>query len=129
MTSSKPFSLKSFREYLSEGKIMASYCPACNKVHLPPRPMCPNCVGKANEWRELKGDGIIKAYTTIHVPLTKMMNQSPYTVGVIEFDEGGSISGLITNVRETDRDLIGLRVKTQIVKEGEEVKLCFKIAS
>lgn len=125
----KPFSLKSFREYLSEGKIMASYCPSCKKVHLPPRPICPNCMGKTNKWRELKGEGIIKAYTTIHVPLTKMMSQAPYTVGVIEFDEGGSTSGLITDARETDRDLINLRVKAQIVKEGEDIKLCFKIES
>lgn len=127
--SARPFSLKSFRDYLSEGKIMASYCPSCKKVHLPPRPTCPNCMEKTNEWRELKGEGVIKAFTIIHVPLTRMMKQSPYTVGVVEFDEGCSISGLITNVSETNRDLIGLRVKAQIVKEGEDPKLCFEIAS
>lgn len=125
----RPLSLKSFREYLSEGRIMASRCSSCGKIHLPPRPICSNCKKMVNEWMELKGEGIIKAFTVIHVPLSKMKNQSPYVIGIIDFDEGGSISGIIMNMHETDRDLIGLRVKGQIVKEDGEARLCFHIVS
>ena len=119
---------KAFGDFLGEEKIMGSRCKACGAIHLPPRPVCPECGGREQEWVELKGEGTIQAYTVITVPLTRLKEDCPYAVGVVKLDEGPSISGMILGVKEGDELTVGSRVKAEFVKEGEMTSLCFRPA-
>ena len=126
--SERPFSVKSFRDFLAENRIMGSMCKSCGKVHLPPRPICPDCGGLDLEWTELRGEGTIEAYTVIHVPLSGMKGRCPYCSAIVKLDEGPSISGLVLGFNDRGGVGIGSRVTAELVKEGELTKLCFKLS-
>jgi hypothetical protein len=119
--------VKTFNDYLGEGKIMGSCCKGCGAVQLPPRPVCTKCGRHEPEWIELQGEGTIQAYTIIAVPLTRLKESCPYAVGVVRLDDGPSISGMIVDVKEGDKAAVGTKVKAEFVKEGEKTALCFRV--
>jgi uncharacterized OB-fold protein len=117
---------KAFSDFLGEGKIMGSRCGGCGAIHLPPRPVCPECGRGDAEWIELGGEGVVQAYTVITVPLTRLKDRCPYAVGVVKLDEGPSISGSILGVADGGDIAVGSRVTAEFVKEGERTALCFR---
>jgi len=121
----REFTVKSFRDFLSEHKIMGVRCKSCGATSLPPRPICPECGARDLEWTELAGEGTIQTYTVIHVPTTQMKALCPYATGIIKLDAGPSISGLIEGVSE-EYLTVGTRVKAEFVQEGELTTLRFK---
>jgi uncharacterized OB-fold protein len=62
----------------------------------------------------------------ITVPLTRLKDRSPYTVGIVKLDDGPSISGMILDISDGYQISVGTRVKGEFVKEGERTDLCFK---
>lgn len=106
---------------------MASECQKCESVHLPPRPVCPDCGGDEMGWAELEGRGRVRAFSVINVPLTKMEECCPYTVAVVELDGGPSISGQVLDVHDGDAISVGDRVIAEFVEKGGETILCFKL--
>ncbi len=120
------FTSKSYADYLAEGKIRGSRCAKCGTLHLPPRPVCPECGGSEMAWADVSGDGVIRAFTVIHVSLSTMVGRSPYAVAVVKLDDGPSISGLVQDKR--DALSVGARVVAEFVKEGEKTTLCFQLA-
>ena len=121
------FTSKNFADSMAEGKIRGSKCAKCNALHLPPRPVCPECGGSEMTWEDVSGDGVLRAFTIVHVPLSTMMGRSPYAVAVVKLDDGPSISGLLLGVDRGDILSVGARVAAEFVKEGEKTALCFKI--
>ncbi|MBI4301717.1 MAG: hypothetical protein HY664_03840, partial [Chloroflexi bacterium] len=69
------FTGASFNKFLEEKKLMGSRCQKCQAVYLPPRPLCPQCQNPTMEWIEMKGDGKLVAFTTVHVSPTFMVEQ------------------------------------------------------
>lgn len=118
--------IKAFNDFLGEKKIMGSRCRGCGAVHLPPRPICPECGGREPTWVQLKGTGVVQAYTVITVPLTRLKESSPYAVGVVKLEEGPSISGTILGVKDGEEIAVGSKVKAEFVKEDERTVLCFR---
>ncbi len=121
------FTSKNFADSLVEGKIRGSKCAKCYVIHLPPRPVCPECGGSEMTWVDVSGDGVLRAFTIVHVPLSTMMGRSPYAVAVVKLDDGPSISGLLLGVDRGDTLSVGARVVAEFVKEGEKTALCFTI--
>lgn len=120
--------IKAFNDFLREGKIMGSRCTGCGEVHLPPRPVCTKCGSRDLEWVELKGEGVLQAYTVISVPLTRLKDRSPYAVGVVKLDDGPSISGMVLDVTSGEKIAVGSRMKAEFAREGERTALCFRSA-
>jgi len=79
-------------------------------------------------WEDISGNGVIRAFTVIQVPLSTMVGRSPYAVAVVKFDDGPSVSGLVLKVDEGDMLSVGARVVAEFVKEGKKTALCFKLA-
>ncbi len=46
--------------------ILGIRCPKCNKVLVPPRPVCGTCFGRLDEWVELPPEGVITSFTRLH---------------------------------------------------------------
>ncbi len=121
------FTSKNYADYLAEGKIRGSKCAKCGTLHLPPRPVCPGCGGSEMTWEDVSGDGVIRAFTVVHVPLSTMVGRSPYAVAVVKLDDGPSVTGLLLEVDEGETLSVGERVVAEFVKEGEKTVLCFKL--
>jgi uncharacterized OB-fold protein len=123
----KPFTTDSYREFLESGKIMASRCMGCGKLHLPPRPICSKCGGRSMEWVEIRGRGTLEAFTVIHVPPKRMKGRHPYATGIVRLEEGPRISGLILDIKRGEDVQIGAAVEAFIVREEDGAKLCFRL--
>ena len=117
---------EAFYQYLAEHKLMGSRCQSCGALHLPPRSLCPACYGDEMEWEQISGKGKLLAFTTVHIAPTAMIEagygrKNPYCTGIVQLDEGPSISAQITGVDPAapDQIEIGMPVRVAFVQRGE----------
>jgi uncharacterized OB-fold protein len=133
----KPFSDTSYEHFLNEGRIMGSKCKRCGAMALPPRPICISCFGKEMEWIPFKGIGKLAAFTIITVAPPYMVKEgfgrnNPYTVGVVELDEGVKTVARILEVdsKRPEQIKVGTPLKAEFLKKGEgpdrQTSLTFK---
>jgi uncharacterized OB-fold protein len=104
------FTIENFYNHIKEKKLMASKCSKCGKVTLPPKPMCPECLSRSLQWTELPKEGKLLTYTVIHVAPEKFQHLTPYPVGIIEFEPGVKLPGIIKDV-PLDKIKVGLKLK------------------
>ena len=114
-----------YEQFLSEKKIMASKCKKCGVVHLPPRPICPDCSGSEMEWKEIEGKGKLVAYTVIGVGPVPMIEagygrDNQYCAGIVELEGGLKASAQILNVdvNHPENIKIGTPVVAEFVERG-----------
>jgi len=113
MSTEKPFTIERFYKFLSQQKLMAGKCLKCEKIHLPPRPLCDNCFSEDFEWVSISGKGKLVAFTVIHVAPTQFQDLVPYAVGIIQLDNGLKIPGMIQGINQ------------EVLKIGIELTLDF----
>lgn len=79
-----------FWEATKEGKLLVQWCGACNAAIFYPREVCPQCLSSDSlEWRPASGKGTVYAYSVQHRPANPTMaDRVPYTVALVELDEG-----------------------------------------
>ncbi len=102
--------------------LVASECEKCNSLYFPPRMVCRKC-GKETKMRsrKLAGNGKIYSYSTVRVPTEAFKENAPYTVGIIELDEGPKVEGHIVDNGKIPK--IGAKVRTVFRKmytDGDE---------
>ena len=119
-------SVESFKEGLKESKLKGCICVRCGNPMLPPRMICNKCGSTDLKEHCFDSKGKIKTKTVIHVPLTKFQELSPYTVGIIQLDEGPMITGMVLG--DNDKIKIGDRVEAVYLDVGEEKVLAFKVS-
>ncbi|MGD8966349.1 MAG: Zn-ribbon domain-containing OB-fold protein [Anaerolineae bacterium] len=124
--SERDFTSASFYEFLGEKQLMGSRCLSCGALHLPPRPICPTCFGDEMEWVEMAGQGRLLAFTTVHIAPTAMLEagydrKNPYCAGVVQLDEGPSISAQIVGVDEKKPQeiAVGTPLHVAFIERGE----------
>jgi uncharacterized OB-fold protein len=100
MSATEPFTIEQFYKFLKEQKLMAGKCLKCGKIHLPPRPVCDNCLGREFEWVQILGKGKLLTYTVINVAPAQFQSMTPYAVGIVEFENGLKIPGMISEVTQ-----------------------------
>jgi uncharacterized OB-fold protein len=122
----RPFTAASFSQFLNEKKLMASHCPSCDALYLPPRAICPNCHSQQMEWSEMSGKGKLSAFTAVHVAPTFMIEEgygrdNPYCTGIVEVEEGIQISARILGVDAADakKIKIGTPLRVEFLERGE----------
>lgn len=90
-----------FWEAAKEHKLLVQRCDDCEHHQFYPRPFCLACESTNLSWVESKGDGTIYSQTTVHIQVEPHMDP-PYTVGLVELDEGirflGNIKSDETNI-------------------------------
>ena len=99
-----------FRQGLEAGKFMTTACSSCGDLTFPPRQHCSNCWSDEMEWIELSGEGILYARTTIHAAATQFRDEVPFSVGIVDMQEGiRLVTGLIDEpVRLNNDDAVRL---------------------
>lgn len=100
MSTVPPFTIEQFYKYLQEGKLMAGKCQKCEKIHLPPRPLCDNCYSQQFSWVNVSGEGKLLTYTIINVAPQQFQALAPYAVGIVELENGLKIPGMIQDIAQ-----------------------------
>ena len=116
MKSVTPPTIDQFYRFCAERKLMGVNCRRCKALLVPPRNLCPKCLGTDFEWRSLKGTGTLMTYTVIHFPPTQFQALAPYAVGIVKLQEGVRLPGMIKNV------------KLEELKIGMELQVDFETA-
>ncbi len=107
MSETHPFTIESFYKFVSERKLMAAKCSKCGTLLLPPRPVCTKCLSTDFKWVELKGKGKLLSYTVIHVSPMQFQSMAPYTVGIVELEDGPHLPGMVRDV-EPEKIRVGM---------------------
>ena len=113
-----------WREMQSRYNMIGRKCRNCEKVYFPPRDLCPKCrrasMGKMDKLK-LSGKGKVISFSTVHEGLPEFQMQIPYTMAIIELEEGARITGQIVDCNENCVK-IGADVEAVFRKLGSEGK-------
>ncbi len=105
-----------FVTYLEQGKVMATRCKRCSTRYFPPKMDCPSCLGSDIEWFQIEGSGKLATYTEVNYGPTGFEDDTPYTLAIVDFEEGLRVFGRLSrSIRQTDIR-IGMALKPVAVK-------------
>lgn len=105
-----------FKEYskaLKQNRLLGLKCADCGTVTCPPMMVCCECAGTDHEIVQLSGKGKIVTFTTSYIAPDGRENEVPYTIVMVELDEGPWIMGNLTDMdnRDVTMDVIGRAVR------------------
>ena len=106
-----------FWKGLEEGKIYATKCKKCDRLHFPPVVDCGECTSSEVDWIELDGEGEIVTFTHIFVKPASFSDELPYIVAIAKLKEGVQVLAWLTGI------------KREKVKVGMKVRLIAKVFS
>jgi uncharacterized OB-fold protein len=90
-------------------RIVMQKCSSCGALRYPPLAGCPECLSRDEAWVEIRQTGTIWSYAVYHRALHPAFADAiPYTVVVVELDDGPRITGRL--VRHGRPARIGARV-------------------
>jgi len=98
MSKQEPFTIEQFYKFIAQGKLLAGKCQNCGKIHLPPRPLCDKCYSQEFMWVTIPNKGKLLTYTVIHIAPQQFRLIAPYAIGIIQFENGAKLPGMITGV-------------------------------
>jgi len=104
---------KDYSEALKQNKLLGLKCQACGAITVPPKMACRQCTSPDMEITELKGNGKIRTFTTVYVGAEGREGEVPYTIVMVELDEGPWLMGNLDGIdpKQATMELIGKRVK------------------
>lgn len=124
-----PFSkVQDFAVHLKDGRLMGSKCTECGYQTFPPRADCPECMSGQFEFIEYSGKGTLYTYTLISAAPTGFDDMAPYTIMVVDLQEGGRLLGWQGESISDEQVKIGM--KLQVVPrifDSEEIKLYYTL--
>ena len=117
-----------FSDYLQKGKLMGTRCKKCGEIYFPPRADCLKCMNDTFEWIEYSGRGKLNSFTTIHAAPKGFEDIAPYTLGVVDLEEGGRLIAWIKDIPkdEIKNDML-VKVVPRIFEDVPEIKLYYTI--
>ena len=103
----------SYNEALKTNKLLGLKCNLCGTITVPPKMVCRQCTSTDMDIVELSGQGKIQTFTTVFVAPEGREDECPYTIVLVELDEGPWIMGNLTGIdpSKATMELIGRRVK------------------
>ena len=104
---------KDYNEALKNDKLLGLKCKECGAITVPPKMVCRTCTSPDMDITELGGKGKIKTFTMVNVAAEGRESEIPYTIVLVELDEGPWIMGNLIDIdpNEATMELIGKRVK------------------
>jgi uncharacterized protein len=104
---------KKYSDTLSKNKLLGLRCHECSKYTCPPKMTCQECGSPDLEIVQLSGKGQIRTFTQTFVAPQGRECEAPYTVVLVELEEGPWIAGNLIDISPdgVNMDLIGKKVK------------------
>jgi uncharacterized OB-fold protein len=125
-----PFTkVSDFAVHLKDGRLMGSICKDCGHTSFPPRADCPECLSGNFEFKEYNGKGKVYTYTTISAAPTGFGDIVPYTIAVVELDEGGRLMAWTGETISSNEIKIGMPVQVvpRLFEESPEIKVHYSV--
>lgn len=94
-------------------RIMGTRCPRCNRVYVPAKSICGDCIDKLSEWVEVSDKGTLHTYTIYHEPSSVQPLEPPIVYGIIQLD--GADTGLVHMLGEVDPEQLRIGMRVQAV--------------
>jgi uncharacterized OB-fold protein len=108
-----------FWDGLKEGKIYATRCENCGKLHFPPVADCGDCGSSNMKWVELDGEGKIVTFTQVVVKPASFSEEPTYIVAIARLTEGVKVLAWLTGIeREDVRVGLNVRLVVRITSDG-----------
>jgi uncharacterized protein len=86
------------------GELRLQRCEDCSQVYFPPRPFCPACTSKNVSVFAASGKATLYSYIINERPHPAF--DGPYSIGVVQLEEGPRMMSNIINVPQTPEALI-----------------------
>ncbi len=102
--------------------LVGEVCPHCDFKIFPPRDVCPECGGEAKEPYVFSGRGSVFSFTTLQEGPAGFENTAPYTVALIQLEEGPIVTAQLTDLGDQPVE-IGMPVEMvtrRIRSDGDE---------
>lgn len=104
--------LAPFYERLADGDLSTTRCDDCEKIHFPPRIVCPACMGDSLSYESLPSVGTLHTFTEVRAgaPLG-MEDEVPFVVGIVDL---GSVK-LSARIEEATDDELTIGDEVELV--------------
>src|ERR1700740_944224 len=104
------------------GELRLQRCDACAHVYFPPRPFCPCCACRAVSTFKASGKGKLYSYVIHHRPAPGFT--PPYSIAVVELDEGPRMMSNIVDCPQTPEALeLDMPLEVKFEKLDEQITL------
>ncbi|WP_405658701.1 Zn-ribbon domain-containing OB-fold protein [Streptomyces sp. NBC_01166] len=116
-----------FWDGIAAGELRLQRCGDCDRAVFYPRALCPHCFGERLDWVTSPGTGTVYSYTVAHRAFSPSAGDPPYTVALIDLDEGVRMMSRIVGGAPVR---IGDRVELEITRLGGEESPalpCFRV--
>ena len=90
--------------------LVGEVCDNCDAKLFPPRDICPDCGEEAKTLYSFSGNGEVYSYTTVYDPPAGFEESAPYTVAIIQLEEGPLVTAQLTDLEEKEVE-IGMPVE------------------
>jgi uncharacterized OB-fold protein len=108
-------------------RLEAAKCKSCGKLAFPPRLICAGCGAREFEKIKMSETGTILTYTTIRVAPADFNDQVPYSIAIVESDNGIRVTTQVADCNPEDLE-VGKKVKfvfRKLYEEGHTGIICY----
>jgi hypothetical protein len=102
-------------------RLTVQKCSDCGSYVFIPQPCCGECQSEELEWVESSGRGTLYSFSTVYRPQQPVF-ETPYTVVVVELDEGYHLLSNLIGVEPEDVE-IGTPLEVFFEKKSDEITL------
>jgi len=102
-------------------RLTVQRCSDCGSYVFIPQPCCGECQSEKLEWVESSGRGTLYSFSTVYRPQQPVF-ETPYTVVVVELDEGYHMLSNLIGVEPEDVE-IGTPLEVFFEKKSDEITL------
>ena len=99
--------------------LVGEVCPHCSAKIFPPRDICPECGDEAKDLYQFSGRGEVYSYTTLYNAPAGYEEQAPYTVAMVQLEEGPLVTAQLTDIDVKEPE-VGMPVEMVTRKLGSE---------
>ena len=99
--------------------LVGEVCPHCSAKIFPPRDICPECGDEAKDHYQCSGRGEVYSYTTLYNAPAGYEEQAPYTVAMVQLEEGPLVTAQLTDIDVKEPE-VGMPVEMVTRKLGSE---------
>ena len=115
---------RAYWDGLRAHRVVLQRCPACGRTRFPPMPSCPSCGTPGADKVEAGGAGAVYSFVRVHRAFSAdHAAEVPYTVVVVELDEGCRVLG---RIEDHGRAAIDDRVTAAYVDHATWTELRFR---
>ena len=104
-----------------DGQLKLQRCTECSEVYFPPRPFCPSCISRNVEIFDASGKG--RLYSYVINQREHPAHDGPYSIAVVELDEGPRMMTNIINCEQTP-EALELDMPVEVVFEAITEEIC-----